>query len=169
MTFRHSLAGAVAVLVIALTAQVLAQDALDPAALAAGRQLVHVTRPRMQLDTLEAQLVALFFPLMEKNAGHPFTAQERQQVQAALISAVKTVFTPDMWDDVLGRLYAKYYTTEEMTELQRFYESSLGQKYLAIAGQLAADAVKASAEIVQARQNQLLEVFRQELEALRRQ
>lgn len=94
----------------------------------------------------------------------------QMQIQArpelkAIKPAIESFFTKFMgWEALRGdiaALYAKNYTTEELKELNTFYQSKLGQKTVQIMPQLAA----ASAQIGQSRMMQHMPEMKAMIEA----
>jgi len=93
---------------------------------------------------------------MQKSYNGMIKRVTQMQIQAkpelkAIEPAIEAFFTKYMgWDALRGdvaALYAKNYTADELKELNKFYQSALGQKTVQIMPQLAA----ASAQIGQSR------------------
>ena len=115
---------------------------------------------------------------MQKSYDGMIKRVTQMQIQAkpelkAIEPAIEDFFTKYMgWDALRGdvaALYAKNYTTEELKELNKFYQSELGQKTVQIMPQLAA----ASAKIGQSRMMQhmpeMKAMVEKELEKLKTQ
>lgn len=111
---------------------------VDPARLAAARQLLVATNTEAQFTTI--------IPLMFRQMRQSMPAQAPQQETAVnqVIEEIQKQFIDRRGEilDQIARLYADKFTADEMNTLADFYRSPIGQKFIGAMPDLAADAMK---------------------------
>jgi hypothetical protein len=111
---------------------------VDPARLAAARQLLVATNTDTQFTTI--------IPLMFRQMRQSLPAQGPQQQTEVnkVIEEIQKQFIDRRGEilDQIARLYADKFTADEMNTLAEFYRSPIGQKFIGAMPDLAADAMR---------------------------
>lgn len=76
------------------------------------------------LDTLKVEL------------GRDLTSAERETVRKIMSDALGEILTPEVWTETLISVCTDYFTAGEMHEINDFFQSSAGAKFLNIESQL---------------------------------
>lgn len=150
-----------------------AQPALDPATVAATKQMMSAMKIREVMQAgmqqmelgMPAQLRQTIFASI--NANPNLNAEQKQQAQAKVESAVpklmavihKTISDPVLLDEMVAELvpvYARNYTTAEIKQLAAFYQSPLGQKMLATMPKVMGESMEVSNRLMAPRMQKLM-------------
>lgn len=150
-----------------------AQPALDPATVAAVKQMMSAMKVR---EVMQAgmQQMELGMPAQLRqtitagiNANREMSAQQKQQALARIeqklpkLVAVlhNTISDPALLDEMIAELvpvYARNYTTAEIQQLAVFYQSPLGQKMLATMPKVMAESMAISNKLMAPRLQKLM-------------
>ena len=79
--------------------------------------------------------------------GRELSDAERDTVRGIMRDALGEILTPELWSETLVSVCAEYFTAGELHEINEFFQSSTGSKFLRIESQLS-DAVNDRADAV---------------------
>lgn len=79
--------------------------------------------------------------------GRELSDAERETVRGIMRDALGEVLTPELWSETLISVCTEYFTAGELHEINEFFQSSTGSKFLSIESQLS-DAVNDQADAV---------------------
>jgi len=68
--------------------------------------------------------------------GRELTDAERETVREIMRSALGEILTPEIWTETLVSVCTDYFTAGELHEINDFFQSSTGAKFLSIESQL---------------------------------
>lgn len=158
---------------IAMPAFAQTQPALDPAAVAATRDLLAATNMRATLVATMQQMEQSMPAQIRASAAQAITArpgmspEQKKQALAkldadlpALMSRMHGVLSDaSLYDEMVNEmipLYASVYTVDELRQLTAFYQSPLGRKMLASAPALAAKGMEIGQRVMLPRVQKLM-------------
>jgi uncharacterized protein len=156
-------------------------QALDPATLAATKQMMSAMKIRevMQasMQQMELGMPAQLRQMLAAtiNSDSQLNAQERKQALAKVEKALpkltaalhNTLSDPALLDEMIAEmvpLYARTYTSAELQQLAAFYQSPLGQKMLATMPKLMGESMQISNKVMAPRMQKLMAETRKSLE-----
>ncbi|MGZ3180975.1 MAG: DUF2059 domain-containing protein [Telluria sp.] len=165
-----------AVLALALPAAHAQEAPLDPAAVAATRELLAVMHYEKTGQLMIRQMFAQMPMMMRQSAesalrANPkLTDDERNkaiaQLQARMTQAdaigLKVMTDPSFIKELVEAtipLYAKHFTAEELKQMTAFYASPAGQKMLAEMPQIAGESMQVSQRVIVPRMEQAMQEF----------
>jgi hypothetical protein len=150
--------------------------AIDPAALAAAKELVIVLKMR-EMTVAMVEQAAKNLPLSMGQAisnrvnGNTKLSAEQKQAEIAIasaelpkmVAALQEFFAdPKMIDEMVATsvpLYARHFTADEINQVAAFYKSPVGAKTLRLMPQLESESKQMGQQIVMPRLAKLMEKF----------
>jgi hypothetical protein len=116
-------------------ANTIAHHALEGGSLSEALEKGAALGEAYSLETLKVEL------------GRELSDAERETVRGIMRDALGEVLTPELWSETLISVCTEYFTAGELHEINEFFQSSTGSKFLSIESQLS-DAVNDQADAV---------------------
>ena len=79
--------------------------------------------------------------------GRDLSDADRETVRGIMSDALGEILTPELWSQILTSVCTEYFTAGELHEINEFFQSSTGSKFLSIESQLS-DAVNDQADAI---------------------
>lgn len=158
-----------------------AQPALDPATVAAVKQMMSAMKIRELMRASMQQMEQVMPAQLRQtitasiNSSTTMSPEQKQHALSRMESALpkmvaalhETMADPSLMDEMATELvpvYARNYTTAEIKQLAAFYQSPLGQKMLATMPKVMAESMQVSNKIMVPRMEKLMVATRKSLE-----